>query len=377
MHDAIHSPRRAPRHREGGFTLIELLAVIGIIALLLALLLPALSGVRNSARRTSTEALMREVLSGSQAFQAEMNRLPGFFSVAEVGADENRDRGFTAMENIILDLAGGVVPPDDPRFGESPDESNSLTRVGPFSSDDQNVLVDIDDIGAQDGPGYISLKGDDLFAIRGQITELDETDFYNDLGEITKGMPDVVDAFGQPILAWAQDPAAPINPPAQVAGEPYDYFAQEDSTTQRAPFYWVSNAGYLSSGHAISAGPGSDPWTQGLGEDRINQSARSALGEEQADDQQRIASLAGILGSPAFPVERGSAGDVWRPARPRGGLVLSSAGEDQIYFQRQVDDQASPLNVVGYAPTGQLATFDGASVQTPDEYDDLIQSTGG
>jgi prepilin-type N-terminal cleavage/methylation domain-containing protein len=379
-----------PRRR--AFTLVELLAVIGIIALLLAILLPALAGARTAAKRTATEALMREVLSASQSFQSTNGRPPGFFSATDVGGRTNRqDRGFTAMENMILDLAGGVVPPNDARASESPEADNSLIRVGPFATADENVLVDVADIGAQDGPGYLSLPQSELRPIAGQFSPIDETDWYNDRGEIVKGMPDVVDSFGQPILAWVQDPAAPLNPPASAGANPYDYFAQEEfvpSDNNRAPFYWASNAGYLTSGVAYSASPDdTKPWTFGLGEapNGVNQTQRSMLGEIDIDEQQRIASLAGILGSPAFPVERESATDPWRPARPRGSLVLTSAGADSIYFRRPIESAGpnsagggdADLNVVGYAPTGQQAFVDSKVVRTVDDADDIIQSSGG
>ena len=62
--------------RPGGFTLIELLVVVAIIALLVSVLLPALSTAREKARRTKCAANVRQMVLAMTMYSDEYN---GYF----------------------------------------------------------------------------------------------------------------------------------------------------------------------------------------------------------------------------------------------------------------------------------------------------------
>jgi len=119
-----------------GFTLIELLVVVAIIAILAALLLPALSGGKERARRVTCKSNLRQFLLAAQMYAHDFeNRLPS-------GLSENVD---TEDEHIPI-LSGDTKSnltyySGSARMLECPNLGDPFNTVGGWYYPDYGFVI--------------------------------------------------------------------------------------------------------------------------------------------------------------------------------------------------------------------------------------------
>ncbi len=325
--------------RDGaGFSLVEMLLVIAVIALLIAMLMPALSGARQTAIRVKTQSMLADLSNAAQRFGNDNSgRNPGYFSEAQMGHSDNAAIGMTAMENAMLDLGGSraVLARVSDDNAPSANPEAGIIEIGPSDDEEQQVVVNLNLIGAE---GAYFVPEQEFFVPQVHDTQTAQQ-FGNPAGAGQELMPDVLDAWGNPILAWAQDPGAPTSLTlggdadevyTQIARVSSDGVGDPGDTTGPAWFYLQSNAAFLeadafgSSGIDMSA----DPLT----------GRASTIGAGVAD-LERIRTLASVLASSSsYQLDPGVDGlenanfDEVFPSRSRGRFLVHSAGTDGIYL---------------------------------------------
>jgi prepilin-type N-terminal cleavage/methylation domain-containing protein len=359
--DTVPQPR--------AFTLIELLVVMIVIALIIAITLPALGGVRDSARRAGTQSMMTNITQAVGQFQTDHRRLPGYFPVQALGAaTNNASAGMSAMENVMIELMGMQVQATNP--GQP-----GWIQVGPATNN--TVWVNYDLMGsAQNGVKNYYAPGEKHFVaqLRGtqQIGSMGNTDPDLNIPQ----MPDVVDDFGQPLLAWVQDDTQV----GSISTE--QQFALKDTSVGRARFYWQSNAAFL-----MSNSLGRRARSQ------VDAERGSWLASDSVPEPQRIQSLIGVLGNPSYPYRPMGSPANFVPSVPvqaRGQFILHSAGSDGVYFGKRDKASAGVIGYIDYrsnfvpnpaaamGPNNQYTTRDGKPDVNdfPKEFDDLLAATG-
>jgi prepilin-type N-terminal cleavage/methylation domain-containing protein len=365
-----HAPTARPtgsNHaaKVSAFTLVELLVVIAIIGVLIGILIPVMGNARNSARKTATTSLMTAFSTSVNQFRAQNNRLPGFFSQAELGQSSN-DTGFTAMENALLDLAGGLKSAN-----QTQDWDLGAPGVFELTIAGKTVRINSLAVGGEDGPGFLNLgakfagagnrneagadvaqggwqQGVSGLAPARPGTDQDGTaDIFTNTARYQ--MPDLIDSWGKPVLLWVKNEAAGTSPPPAIAGR--NAPAISNLAAPQSLFYWRSNHGYL--GAPL-------------------QRRESALGELTGDTQ-LLRTMNALLGNPSF-ADASAPGDEPAASTPLGDFVLQSAGIDSFFLanrsRQQFEYRYLPKGTALPASWGGSGDVDWSTI---DRTDDVIQ----
>lgn len=336
--------------RGRAFSMTELLVVIAIIAVIAGILLVALKGVRERALATQTRATMQEFSKACDAFQIEHGRYPGIIPESILAQNPQ----ISGTENALLDMMGGVIRGDDPRFNDPEFAAWDLIEVDPNTPlgrirVNKQLIGNGPEINGRPYSPYFTPKGDELRVARGQMLPSGDVECCPELGcptfQVGWCLPDLLDAWGQQIVFVRR--ARAVGP---LVGDPADAPPAQFLLGTMKPYLNSTGLGDFGRNQVFNAN---------------NNPNGSILSGPSLYDFN--ATFAQIIRHPSFGA----------PTEPltgtaRGAYVLISPGKDGIYFSRQ-DGPGTPGNPVSNIINDQ----DFGNPQVVEEYDDIRLFGGG
>ncbi len=218
--------RNTQPYSSSAFTLVELLTVMFIISILMAILIPALNGARNSAKKTATAAKIRAIEVGLDLFKTDNEKdfrqtngyppsaihppIPGY-SGLDINGVESRFPFIPNNTTAARDVYGAQWLP---AMLIGVDQQGYVSRRGITKR--KNIHTEpskwYTPDPLQDGerlprkPLYLNPDDMKLTAVE-DLEGIPNLDFFTDWA-ITKRLPVIVDSFGQPILYYAANAGA-------------------------------------------------------------------------------------------------------------------------------------------------------------------------
>ncbi len=371
------------------FTLVEILIVIALIGVLAGILLVAVGGATDAAKRVQTKATMESLSTAIDAYILEHNERPGIVPVHVLHEGHVSEGAYiTNTQNILLSLLGGarVSIRDDSgnpldaaaeaeyqRF-RSEAAANDDSAWYEFVLEDEHhpvtfaVIIRPRQIGRgpwvngnQYGP-YLSPKDHELLE-RWSTGYSTAPDGDSNIG-VTEGytaLPDLSDAWGQPILVFQGDRS--VGPILSL---------DEDTLAQFSPngvdrYLGASRLGQLGARQITKQGEN----TRG-----------SRIGLNESDPNERLYWLYLILSHPSMRWEYGDEDQPSYIGTARAGYAMVSAGPDGVFLGRKdgpIDEATGAPRAPSDYPAGIADADDPANGRDHirlDDFDDVIMYGG-
>ncbi|MCH2142323.1 MAG: prepilin-type N-terminal cleavage/methylation domain-containing protein [Phycisphaerales bacterium] len=326
-----------------GFSLVEVMVVIALIGVLAGILLVAVGGATDSAKRAQTRSTLESVSAAMDAFRIEHSEMPGLVPPRVLGDGSL----MTSSQNVLLHLMGGARvsvqvddQPADPiaeaeygRFEAAAQNEDGMEAIELALQDPDNsniiynVAVRVPRIGA--GPlingkqyaPYLSPKDSEINRRADQLSVNlgDPANFHpsaKDFGCTL--LPDLVDAWGQPIIILRRDrKSGPV-----LLVDPEDTTAPQFEVTGIDRYLGANTLGKANSRQRL------DPANQYLG-------SRIAPIGDSGELEERAYWLFLLLTTSAMEWDIDGEHGAPYSGTARGGYMLMSPGADGVFMARQ------------------------------------------